>query len=127
MDKQIKVYVDKTKIADRVVYADTSQLRKKGVLGRTSLAPNEGVLLVMPPRPGLSLMYSIHIFGVPFEMAIAWLDQDGNTLDQKLAKPGKIYFPKGFFSGTRFILEVHPDHCPLLARSKTIHWEDISG
>jgi len=127
MDKLVKVSADKTTIADKVVYADTSQLRKKGVLGRSSLAPNEGVLLAMPPRPGLSMMYSIHMFGVPFEMAIIWLDQDGNILDEKLAKPGKIYFPKGFFSDTRFILEVHPDHYPLIARSQAIQWEDVSG
>ena len=127
MDKLIRVSVDKTMIADKVAYADTSQLRKKGVLGRTSLALNEGVLLVMPPRPGLSLMYSIHMFGVPFELAIAWLEKDGNILDQKLAKPGRMYFPKGFFTDTHYILEVHPDHYPILSRSKAIHWEYLSG
>jgi len=127
MDKLIKVSVDEITIADKVVYADTAQLRKKGVLGRLSLAPNEGVLLAMPPRPGLSMMYSIHMIGVPFEMAIIWLDQEGNILDKKLAKPGKIYFPKGIFSDTRFILEVHPDHYPLITKSKVIQWEDVSG
>ena len=127
MDKLIKVSADNHFIADNVVYADTAQLRKKGVLGRQSLDPSEGVLLAMPPRPGLSMMYSIHMFGVPFEMTLVWLDKDGNVLDQKLGKPGRMYFPKGIFTLTRFILEVHPDHHPILSRSKAIHWEDQSG
>ena len=125
MDKLIKVSVDETTIADKVVYADTSQLRKKGVLGRLSLAPNEGVLLAMPPRPGLSMMYSIHMFGVTFGLAIAWLDINGNIIDQKLAKPGRMYFPPGLFTDARFILEVHPDHFPLLQKSKQLHWEAL--
>ena len=127
MDKLIKVSADNHFIADNVVYADTAQLRKKGVLGRQSLDPSEGVLLAMHPRPGLSMMYSIHMFGVPFEMTLVWLDKDGNVLDQKLGKPGRMYFPSGIFTDTRFILEVHPDHYPLLTRSKHIHWEDLSG
>ncbi len=60
MDKLIKVTADQNIIANKVVYADTVPLRKKGVLGRHTLAINEGVLLVMPPRLGLSLFYSIH-------------------------------------------------------------------
>ena len=127
MDKLVKVSADQTIIAEKIVYADTPRLRKMGVLGRHTLDSNEGVLLVMPPRLGLSLLYSIHMFGVPFGLAIAWLDKEGNIIDQKLAKPGRMYFPRGIFTKTRFILEVHPDHLPKLKQCKRIHWEEING
>ena len=127
MDKLIKVTADQNIIADKVVYADTAQLRKKGVLGRHALPETDGVLLVMPPRMGLSLFYSIHMFGVPFGLSVAWLDKDGQILDLKLAKPGKMYFPSGFRTETRYILEVHPDHFPRLQKSTKILWEDING
>ena len=127
MDKLIRVSVGGQMIADQVVYADTSQLRKKGVLGRSSLGTNEGVLLVMPCRSALSLLHSIHMFGVPFNLAVAWLDKNGQILQQKLAKPGRMYFPSGIFTDTSYILEVHPDHFPLLQKSTKIHWEDPRG
>ncbi len=127
MDKKVKVTADQKLIASKVIYADTAQLRKKGVLGKSALTSSEGVLLVMPPRLGLSLFYSIHMFGVPFELAAAWLDKDGNILDLKLAKPGRMYFPPGFFTDTRYILEVHSDHLPQLKKSTRVHWEDLDG
>ena len=127
MDKKVKVTADQKLIASKVIYADTARLRKRGVLGKAALASSDGVLLVMPPRLGLSLFYSIHMFGVPFGLAAAWLDKDGNILDLKLAKPGRMYFPPGFFTDTRYILEVHSDHLPQLKKSTKIHWEDIDG
>ena len=127
MDKKVKVTADQKLIASKVIYADTAQLRKRGVLGKSALASSDGVLLVMPPRLGLSLFYSIHMFGVPFELAAAWLDKDGNILDLKLAKPGRMYFSPGFFTDTRYILEVHSDHLPQLKKSTSVHWEDLDG
>ena len=127
MDKLIKVTADQQLIASKVLYADTPQLRKKGVLGKFALASSDGVLLVMPGRLGLSLFYSIHMFGVPFGLAAAWLDQEGNILEAKIARPGKMYFPPGFLTDTRYILEVHSDHLPQLKKSTSVQWEDPSG
>jgi len=124
MDKLIKVSADQNLIASKVVYADTNELRNKGVLGRQALGTDEGVLLVMPDRPGLSLLYSIHMFGVPFTLAVAWLDKNGQILDVKLAKPDRMYFPSGLFTDTAYILELHSDHLSQLQQSTQIHWED---
>ena len=127
MDKLITVSADQEIIADKVVYADTAQLRKKGVLGRHAFANTDGVLLVMPTRLELSLFHSIHMFGVPFGLAVAWLDEDGNILDLKKAKPGRIYFPSGVRTKTRYILEVHPDHFLQLENSTKVNWEELNG
>ncbi len=126
MDKKVKVTADQKLIASKVIYADTAQLRKRGVLGKSALASSDGVLLVMPPRLGLSLFFSIHMFGVSFELAAAWLDKEGNVLDLKLAKPGRMYFPSGIFTDTRYILEVHPDHLLKLKQAGRVKWEEIN-
>lgn len=126
MDKKVKVSADQQLIANQVIYADTPQLRKEGVLGKAALEKSDGVLLVMPSRLGLSLFHSIHMFGVPFGLAAAWLDKEGNILDLKLAKPGRIYFPDGLFTDTRYILEVHPDHLPKLKQAGRVQWEEIN-
>ena len=124
MDNLIRVSADQVLVASKVVYDDTPELRKKGVLGRPALGTDEGVLLVMPERPGLSLLYSIHMFGVPFTLAVAWLDKNGQILDVKLAKPGRMYFPSGLFTDTAYILELHSDHLAQLQKTIQIHWED---
>lgn len=125
-------------IADQVICADTPALRRKGLLGRQTLDPDEGALLVNPPRLGLSLFHSIHMFGVPFELAAAWLDEKGIILDAKHARPGRMYFPSPEEDGcpgvlrcilfavtrSRYILEVHPDHLPLLQEGHRVCWRE---
>lgn len=125
-------------IADKVIHADTPALRRKGLLDRQTLGPDEGALLVMPKRLGLSLFHSIHMFGVPFELAAAWLDEEGIILDAKHARPGRMYFPSPGADGragilrctpfgvtrTRYILEVHPAHLPLLQEGHRVRWRE---
>jgi len=135
-------------IADQVICADTPALRRKGLLGRQTLDPDEGALLVIRctawgldlPRLGLSLFHSIHMFGVPFELAAAWLDEKGIILDAKHARPGRMYFPSpgedrcpGVLrcipfgvTRSRFILEVHPDHLHLLQEGHRVRWREAA-
>jgi uncharacterized membrane protein (UPF0127 family) len=120
-------------IADKVIRADTPALRRKGLLGRQTLDPDEGALLFNPPRLGLSLFHSIHMFGVPFELAAAWLDEKGTILDIKHARPGRMYFPSGIFRCTpfgvtrsRYILEIHTDHLPLLQVGHRVRWREAN-
>lgn len=127
MPKTIKVLADQDVIADQVVYADTYQLRRTGVLGKDKLEINEGVLLLSSTKTCLSLFHSIHMFGVPFDLAVAWLTKDRKIINLKLAKPGRIYFPPGLLTDTTYILELHPDHYDLLQGSPSISWEEYVG
>jgi len=113
-------------IAARVICADTPSLRRRGLLGRQTLDADEGLLLVIPPRLGLSLFHAIHMFGVPFELAAAWLGEEGVILDVKCASPGGMYFPSGFFTRSRYILEVHPAHLPLLQEGNIVCWREAA-
>ena len=127
MGKLLRVIADQTVLADKVVNADTYPLRKKGLLGRTTLSLDEGALLCMPYQTRLSLFFSIHMFGMPFSLAAAWIDRDGNILQAILAQPGRIYFPSGLFTDTGYILELHPAHLPTLQNASRITWEEVDG
>ncbi len=125
-------------LADEVLLANTAALkrqgigwildqrdprRKQGAQDYSLFTEKQGVLMVMKPRPGLSVLHSIHMFGVPFEIAAAWLNPSGEILDLKRAQPGRIYFPSGLFTETTHILEVHPVHLPLLKKAERVTWE----
>jgi len=122
--KMLRVKADQKVIADQVVYADTYQLRRQGVLGKEKLETNEGVLLLSSTKTCLSLFHSIHMFGVPFDLAVAWLNKDRKILHLKLAKPGWIYFPPGLLTETTYILELHPEHYKLLQETTELYWEE---
>ena len=124
MPKIIQIMADQKVIADQVVYADTYQLRRQGVLGKDKLETNEGILLLSSTKTCLSLFHSIHMFGVPFDLAVAWLTKDRKITHLIIAKPGRMYFPPGFFTDTSYILELHPEHYELLQSSTEIYWEE---
>lgn len=127
MGNNIQVYVDGRMVANEVVYADTSHLKKKGVLGKKNIKQNEGVLLEMKDRWGLSLLHSIHMIGVPFPLAAAWLDSSGEILHVQLAQPGQFYFPPGIITKSAYILELNVHHLDLLNMAKKISWKFEDG
>ncbi len=127
MGKTIQVLVDGRMVADEVIFADTPQLRKKGVLGKKDLKKEEGVLLVMKDRWGLSMFHSIHMIGVPFTLAAAWLDSSGEIIHIKLAQPGRLYYPPGILTKSAYILELSVHHLELLTRAKKISWKFEEG
>lgn len=127
MGKTIQVFVDGRMVADKGIFADTPQLRKKGVLGKKDLKKEEGVLLVMKGRWGLSLLHSIHMAGVPFTLAAVWLDSSGEIIHIQLAQPGRFYFPPGILTKSAYILELSIHHLEQLNRAKKISWKFEDG
>ena len=72
-----------TIIAERVEIADTSETRKRGLLGRTGLEPGTGLWLVPCEW--------VHMFGMKFPIDVAFLARDGKVLHVHHAlKPGTI-------------------------------------
>jgi uncharacterized membrane protein (UPF0127 family) len=59
-------------LAGRVEWAGTSAERKRGLLGRDSLDPQEGIYIV-PCK-------MIHMFGMKFAIDVAFLDANGVVL-----------------------------------------------
>jgi len=127
MKNRIQVLVDGRVVADEVIYANTPQLKKKGVLGKKNLKRNEGVLMDMKGRWGLSLLHSIHMIGVPFTLAAAWLDSSGEIIHIQLAQSGRFYFPPGILTKSAYILELSVHHLDLLNMAKKISWKLEDG
>ena len=59
-------------LAERVLWAGTSETRKRGLLGRERLEPGEGAYIVPTQW--------VHMFGMKFAIDIAFLDGDGRVL-----------------------------------------------
>lgn len=87
-----------------VGYCDSFLCRLRGLMFRSSLALDEGLLLV-EKRDG-RLDSSIHMFFVPFDLAVFWINSNMTVVDKIIAKPWKpAYFPK---ADAKFTLEIHP-------------------
>ena len=127
MENKIQVLIDGRMVAGEVIYADTPQLKKQGVLGKKDLKKEEGVLLEMKERWGLSILHSIHMVGVPFSLAVVWLDRSGKIIHVQLAQPGRFYFPQGILTKSAYILELSVHHLELLNMAKKISWKFEDG
>jgi uncharacterized membrane protein (UPF0127 family) len=89
----------------RVGYCDSFLCRLLGLMFRSHLKIDEGLLLVETHNSRLNT--SIHMFFVPFDLAVFWINSDMIVVDRVIAKswrPG--YFPK---AEARYTLELHPD------------------
>lgn len=72
-----------TVVATKVVWAGTSDTRRRGLLGRESLDPDEGMYIVPTQW--------IHMFGMRFPIDVAFLDSDGRVLHIHHAlKPNRL-------------------------------------
>ena len=89
----------------RVGYCDSFLCRLRGLMFRSRLELNEGLLLV--EKHDSRLNTSIHMFFVPFDLAVFWINSEMIVVDKVIAKSWKpAYFPK---ADARYTLEIHPD------------------
>lgn len=89
----------------RVGYCDTFLCKLRGLMFRSRLSLDEGLLLV--EKRDSRLDTSIHMLFVPFDLAVIWINSDMTVVDKIIAKSWKpAYFPK---ADAKFTLEIHPD------------------
>lgn len=89
----------------RVGYCDSFLCRLRGLMFRSRLPLDEGLLLV--EKRDSRLDTSIHMFFVPFDLAVFWINSDMTVVDKVIAKSWRpAYFPK---ADAKFTLEIHPD------------------
>jgi len=89
----------------RVGYCDSFLCRLRGLMFRSSLAHDDGLLLV--EKRDSRLDTSIHMFFVPFDLAVFWINADMTIVDKVIAKSWRpVYFPK---ADAKYTLEIHPD------------------
>lgn len=89
----------------RARYCETFPCRLLGLMFRSRLAPDEGLLLVQPRENRLDA--SIHMLFVFTDLAVIWLNGKGEVVDAVLARAWRpAYFPK---AAAKYILEISPD------------------
>ena len=89
----------------RVDYCDSFLCRLRGLMFQTRLAHDEGLLLVEKRNSRIDT--SIHMFFVPFDLAVIWINSEMMVVDKIIAKSWHpAYFPK---ADAKFTLEIHPD------------------
>lgn len=72
---------------------------------RSSLPINEGLLLDIGHDSRLDS--SIHMFFVPFDLAVFWINSELHVVDKTIAKSWRpAYFPS---HPARYTLEMHPE------------------
>jgi len=120
------VHVGDRLLGERFIYANTPSKRAQGVLGMDKLDVDQGVLMQMPSRLKLSMFYSIHMFGVPFALAVAWLDEKGKVLYAVEAQPGHFYLPRPVLIDVSHILEAHPSHLAALCLNSEVQWMTVA-
>ena len=89
----------------RVGYCASFLCRLRGLMFRSRLELDEGLLLV--EKRDSRLDTSIHMLFVPFDLADFWINSEMTVVDKIVAKSWKpAYFPK---ANARYTLEIHPD------------------
>jgi len=104
--KQISVENQTTPLQSGLAagYCDSFLCRFKGLMFRSSIPENWGLLLVQPSESIVNA--AIHMFGVPFNLGVIWINDDGYVVD--LAEVKKWVGIKSPKKPARFILEVTP-------------------
>ena len=89
----------------RVAYCDSFLCRLRGLMFRKRLAQDDGLLLVEKRNSRIDT--SIHMFFVPFDIAVFWINSKMTVVDKVIAKSWRpAYFPKAY---AKYTLEIHPD------------------
>lgn len=88
-----------------VPYCDSFLCRLRGLMFRSRLAPDDGLLLV--EKRDSRLDTSIHMFFVRFDLAVFWINSNLVVVDKVLAKSWRpVYVPR---AEARYTLELHTD------------------
>lgn len=85
-------------------YCDSFLCRLRGLMFRSRLAPDLGLLLVQPRDSRIDS--AIHMLFVFMDLAVIWINSDKFVVDTVLARAWRpAYAPRG---PARYILEIHP-------------------
>jgi uncharacterized membrane protein (UPF0127 family) len=88
-----------------IKYCDTFFTQLLGLSFRSHLAPDEGLLLV--GKRDSRLDSSIHMFFVPFDLTVIWINSTMQVVDKVLAKSWRPAYVSR--QPAKYALEIHPE------------------
>jgi uncharacterized membrane protein (UPF0127 family) len=96
--------------------------RLRGLMFRAGLRPGEALLFVEASQSRVAT--TIHMFFVPFAIAVVWMDNAGRVVDKALALPWRpAYAPR---APARYYLETHPDFLEKISIGDEMAFEDCA-
>lgn len=109
-------------LARRVRICRGFESKLMGLMFRRNLPEAEGALLVYS-RPSIG-MTSIHMFFVPFPLAVFWLDAGGTVVDRVKALPWRPYYAPSV--PACYVLELHPRAMELLQIGNRVEFHEAN-
>ena len=104
----------------RVRYCDSFLCRLRGLMFRSALGRDEGLVLVIGRDSRADA--SIHMFFVPFDLAVFWINAQRTVVDKVIARSWRpAYFPA---RAARFTLEIHPSRYADYEIGDKVRFED---
>ncbi|MBI2757175.1 MAG: DUF192 domain-containing protein [Chloroflexi bacterium] len=89
----------------RIKFCDSFACRLRGLMFLDHLSPDDGLVLVISRDSRADS--SIHMFFVPFDLAVFWINNDNEVVDKVIARSWRpAYFPA---RAARYTLEIHPE------------------
>lgn len=123
----MEIYCAEQCIAGRVAYCADRVGRGLGLSGRRSLDDEAGLLMELAgyQQGRTGLWVAIHMLGVCFPLAVAWLDREGCVVHRLLARPGGLYYSSPLPAW--YTLELHAAKLPLLEIGARLRWTEARG
>lgn len=96
--------------------------RLRGLALRRRLAPDTALVLVQPRQSRAGA--AIHMFGMAFDLAVIWLDDEGRVVDAQLALRWRSVLQPA--QAARYVIECAPQRLPEFHVGDQIVFEDPS-
>lgn len=95
--------------------------RLRGLMFRNTLKAGEALIMVEARDSRTTA--SIHMFFVPFAIAVVWINDAGRVVDKVLAEPWRpFYAPR---EPARYTLETHPEFLDKVAVGDELVFENL--
>jgi uncharacterized protein len=96
--------------------------RLRGLMFRNMLNPGEALIMVEARDSRTTA--SIHMFFVPFAIAVVWINNDGVVVDKVLAEPWRPFYAPS--APARYTLETHPEFLEKVRVGDELVFENLS-
>jgi uncharacterized protein len=102
-------------------WCHTFASKLRGFTWRRDLPPGAGLVLVEDKESRINT--AIHMFFVFFELGIIWVDDGGQIVDLKIARPWRpAYIPQ---APARYVIETHPTVLEALGIGDHVRFETV--
>lgn len=105
----------------QIKYCDTFLTQFRGLMFRSRLTRDEGLVLVGTRDSRLES--SIHMFFVAFDLTVLWINADMKVVDKVLAKSWRpMYFSK---QPAKYVVEIHPERWGDFEIGDEVQFKDV--